>query len=298
MAEMQQPLSTAPQQEGMAREIALGGQGSTMENMATLRLGKCYEVCCICCASCNCTPNLYTIPEGSVGVVTQFGKYDRTIKPGRHHWNIMCEEVTEVNLKLCCVDVPPQLVMTKDNLKVRIDAVCYYKVTDAHKAVFNVERYQFALLNLAQITMRTVLGEHTLAQLFRERNRINQRLRELIDVASDPWGIEVDRCELKEVKIDEQMQAAMAAKAEANQEAEAKVIQARAQRDAASILTEAASKMKGQPAAVQLQWFETLRIITTQGRNTTIIVPEGLDTTTAMATSAKALAGPSQGAKS
>merc|ERR1719210_264417 len=128
--------------------------------------------------------------------------------------------------------------MTKDNLTVSIDAVCYYQVYDAEKAIFVIEKYPFALGNLAQVTLRTVLGENTLAEIFAERQKINGRLQELIDEASDPWGIKVGRVEIKAIEIDEKMQRAMAAKAEAQQEAEAKIIQAKAQRDASAILSD------------------------------------------------------------
>merc|ERR1712194_366613 len=169
-----------------------------------------------------------------------------------------------------------QAVMTKDNLTVQIDAVCFYSVYDAQKAVFSIDNYPWALGNLAQVTLRTVLGENTLSEIFAHRVRINQRLQELIDEASDAWGIKVSRVELKKIEIDDNMQRAMAAKAEAQQEAEAKIIQARAQRDSAAILTDAAEKMNEQPTSLKLQWFETLRIISTQGRNVTVIVPDNM----------------------
>merc|ERR1719210_690827 len=109
--------------------------------------------------------------------------------------------------------------MTKDNLTVSIDAVCYYQVYDAEKAIFVIEKYPFALGNLAQVTLRTVLGENTLAEIFGHRQKLNARLQELIDEASDPWGIKVSRVEIKGIEIDRKMQRALAAKAEANQEA-------------------------------------------------------------------------------
>merc|ERR1712217_908793 len=150
-----------------------------------------------------------------------------------------------------------------------------------------------ALGNLAQVTLRTVLGEHTLADIFASRQLINSRLQELVDEASDPWGIKVSRVEMKGIEIDDKMQRAMAARAEALQEAEAKVIQAKAQRDSSTILTEAAAKMEEQPTSMQLQWYETLRIISTQGRNNVVIVPEGMDTSTAMASRSVAGGNPS-----
>merc|ERR1712217_652692 len=137
--------------------------------------------------------------------------------------------------------------------------------------------YIFALGNLAQVTLRTVLSENSLAEMFAHRQRINHRLQELMDEASDPWGIKVTRVELKKIEIDNNMQRAMAAKAEAEQEAEAKIIQARAQYQSAQKLVEAAEKMSKQKSSLKLQWFETLRIISTQGRNVTVVVPDSME---------------------
>jgi len=181
--------------------------------------------------------------------------------------------------------------MTADKLTIKIDAVCFYRVFDAQKATFAVENYEFALGNLAQVTIRTVLGENTLAEIFGQRQKLNTRLRQLIDEASDPWGVKVANVEIKGIEIDRQMQRAMAAKAEANQMAEAKIIQSRAQNDAASILAEAAGQMEEQPAALRLQWMETLRTISTQGKNPCVIIPEHMDTATALAARTMATGG-------
>merc|ERR1719247_1419843 len=151
------------------------------------------------------------------------------------------------------------------------------------KAAFSVQNYQYALSTLSQVTIRTVLGEMTLQEILAGRQTINVKLREIIDERTDPWGIQVDRVELKAINISDQMQRAMAAKAEADQEAEAKLVQARAQRDASSILKDAAKELSEEPNAMKLHWFETLRLITTQGRNTTIIVPDNIEPTSALA---------------
>merc|ERR1719416_204855 len=226
---------------------------------------------------------MITIEQGYVGVVTQFGKFHHLLPPGRHRFNIMAEQVIPVSLKVRCLDVHPQELMTADKLTIKIDAVCFYRVFDAQKATFAVENYEFALGNLAQVTIRTVLGENTLAEIFGQRQKLNTRLRQLIDEASDPWGVKVANVEIKGIEIDRQMQRAMAAKAEANQMAEAKIIQSRAQNDAASILAEAAGQMDEQPAALKLQYMETLRTISTQGRNRTVIIPKDMDPKSAMA---------------
>lgn len=226
--------------------------------------------------------NFAQVDQGSVGVVLRFGKFDRMLDPGRHQFNVAVEKVMIVPLKIACIDVQPQMVMTKDNLTVTIDAVCFYRVLDATKVLFEVQNYQQALSNLVQVTMRTVVGENDLSEIFAQRPRLNARITELIDAATGPWGIEVSQVELKEVQIQQSMQRALAAVAEAQQEAEAKLIQARAQRESASILAEASKAMGNDAAALQLQWFETLRIIATQGKNATVIVPDRIDPESAL----------------
>ncbi|CAK9089840.1 Uncharacterized protein AF_1420 [Durusdinium trenchii] len=226
--------------------------------------------------------NFARVDQGSVGVVLRFGKFDRMLEPGRHQFNVAVEQVLVVPLKIACIDVQPQMVMTKDNLTVTIDAVCFYRVLDATKVLFEVQNYKQALTNLVQVTMRTVVGENSLSEIFAQRPRLNARITELIDAATGPWGIEVSQVELKEVQIQQSMQRALAAVAEAQQEAEAKLIQAKAQRESASILAEASKAMGEDPAALQLQWFETLRIIATQGKNATVIVPDRIDPESAL----------------
>ncbi|CAJ1328229.1 unnamed protein product [Effrenium voratum] len=184
--------------------------------------------------------NFVRVEQGSVGAVLRFGKFDRMLQPGRHQFNVFVEKVVVVPLmKISCLDVKPQMVMTKDNLTVTIDAVCFYRVLDATKVLFEVANYQKALSNLVQVTMRTVVGENSLGEIFAQRPRLNARITELIEVATGPWGIQVSQVELKEVQIQQSMQRALAAVAEAQQEAEAKLIQARAQRESAGILAEA-----------------------------------------------------------
>jgi regulator of protease activity HflC (stomatin/prohibitin superfamily) len=280
--ELGRPLAAPPQ-----AMMELNAPGATLENSQTECIGKVYEVCCCACAACGVSGNLVTVDQGFVGLVSSFGRYSHMLDPGRHRFNIMSETVGMVNMKSVSLDLPPQLVMTKDNLEMKIDAVCIYNIFDPEKAMFSVENYSYALSNLAMVTLRTVAGEHTLAETFAERTRINQRITQLIDEASDPWGIKVQRVELKGLEISETMQRAMAARAEADQEAQAKIIAARAQRDAASILAEAAEKMAQQPSALRLQWFETLRIIATQGKNSTVIVPDGFDNAAALAAQSK-----------
>lgn len=278
VAMMQQPGVHGGPLDGVS------GAGATAENAQAMLMGNCYSVACCPCAMLNmgCAP-MITVQQGFVGVVVRFGKCDRLLPPGRHRFNIMSERVVPVNLKVRCIVVKPQELLTSDNLTIKIDAVCYYQIYDAKKATFAVDDFQFALTNLAQVTLRTVLGENTLAEIFAKRAKLNERLKELIDTASDPWGIKVGSVQIKSIEIEPDMQRAMAAKAEAGQVAEAKVIQARAQRDSSTILSEAAQMMEHHPSALKLQYFETLRIMATQGGNTTIIVPDQMGAMSALA---------------
>jgi len=220
---------------------------------------------------------LATVQQEHQGIVTKFGRLDRILPSGRHKYNICSETVVPISLMEQVIDVPHQEMMTQDNLMVKVDAVCYYRVEKADLAYFEVNSYPYAVMQLIQVTLRTVIGENTLAEVLSERQKLNMRVQELIDKGTDPWGIRVTRVEMKSIDIDNGMQRAMAAKTEATQEAEAKLIQAKAQRDSALILVDAASKMESNPGAMKLQWFETLRIIATQGQNTTIIVPDSVD---------------------
>merc|ERR1740123_593690 len=270
----------APPQAGMEQNT-----GASMENTQSLAIGMAYNVLCFPFAVLGAAPQIITIEQGSVGVVTRFGRFERILPPGRHRFNVMAETVIPVNLKVCCLDVPAQEVMTVDNLTIKIDAVCYFKVFDAQRAVFGVDNYSFALGNLSQVTMRTVMGEHTLSEIFGQRNKINSRLKTLIDEASDPWGIQVSRVEIKGIEIDPKMQRAMAAKAESAAQAEAKIIQAKAQRDASDILAKAAKTMEAAPSSIKLQYMETLRILATQGKNANqiVIIPDSMDPASALA---------------
>jgi len=272
----------APMQEAMvdsrAAAEASGGAGAQTENTVNQGLGTCFEYVCCCCAGAGCTPNLATIQQGYVGLVTSYGRFARELPEGRHKFNIMSETVIPINKMVNTIDVPHQEVMTQDNLMVKVDAVCYFKVVDARKAYFEVSDYTSAIMQLIMVTLRTVIGENTLNEVLLERTKLNARVSDLLSASAAAWGVDIDRVEMKSIDIDDKMQRAMAAKTEATQEAEAKIIQARAQRDSAMILVEAAQKMDSHPGALKLQWFETLRIIATQGQNTTLIVPDTVQT--------------------
>uniref|UniRef100_A0A7S1WFL9 Band 7 domain-containing protein n=1 Tax=Alexandrium catenella TaxID=2925 RepID=A0A7S1WFL9_ALECA len=270
MAEVTPLVGTPTQEEMKAADSGASGCYNLLSNS----VGNIYSVLAVPCGICGGGP-MVTIQQGFVGLITKFGKFDRLLPPGRYAYNIMSEQIMSVSLKTICLDVPPQNVITADNLSIGVNAVCYYRVVDACKAMFEVDDYSMAISQLAQVTLRTVLGEHSLTEVLTARSTLNARVTQLIDEETDKWGIKVLSVEMKDVQIPEGMRRAMAAVAESSREGEAKIISAKAQRDSAEILADAASKMKGDPVALQLQWFDTLQKIA-QEKNSTIIVPDSL----------------------
>lgn len=280
-ANVVQPGQQPPGQQVMAGGLqcmqeaeALYGGGASCENAVADMLGQAYD--CICCCCAGMSSNMATVNQGQTGVVTKFGRFERLLPPGRHRFNICAEQVFPINLMQVCLDVSRQVMMSADNLQVTVDAVTYFVVVDAMKAAFMVEDYMYCLRNLVQAALRTVVGEYTLAEVLAERQKISARITDLLDQHSQQWGVKVNRVEMKQIDMDNSMQRALAAKSEASQQAEAKLIQATAQKDSAVILAEAGKTMQEHPAALKLQWFETMRIISTQGRNTTMVVSDSV----------------------
>jgi regulator of protease activity HflC (stomatin/prohibitin superfamily) len=173
------------------------------------------------------------------------------------------------------VEIPRQAAMTQDNMTVQVDAVTFATVVDPSRALFQVEDYRHAVKTLAQSTLLRILAEHTLQQVFTNRAQINARLTQTMQEKTAAWGLQVSGVEMRDITIPEVMQRAMAQIAEANREAEAKVITAEGQRKAATVLAQAAEIMEKRPVSLQLQWFETLRQIASE-KNSTVIVPDSL----------------------
>ena len=181
-----------------------------------------------------------------------------------------------VDLRVVALDVPSQEAISKDNVTVKVNAVVYYHVRDPRAAIINVEDYRRATWQIAQTTLRNVIGQSALDELLAERNQINGRLREIIDEATEPWGIQVDIVEVKDVELPDNMKRAMAKQAEAERERRAKIIAADGEYQAAEKLTQAAETMSSQPAALQLRYLQTLTEIAVE-QNSTILFPVPID---------------------
>ena len=186
------------------------------------------------------------------------------------------DKIERISLRTIVLDVPPQDIITKDNVSVKVNAVVYYRVMDPRKAVLEVKDYQYATSQLSQTTLRSVLGEVELDDLLSKRDKLNQRLQTIIDEQTDPWGIKVSMVEIKHVDLPQEMQRAMAKQAEAERERRAKIIHAEGEFQASEKLLQAAEKISQNPTTIQLRYLQTLMDISADNTST-IVFPLPID---------------------
>ncbi len=210
------------------------------------------------------------------GVVFRLGRFVGVRGPGLIILIPMFERMVKVTLRTVALDVPPQEVVTKDNVSVKVNAVMYFYVFDPSKAIIAVENYLYATSQMGQTTLRSILGEHELDDLLSNREKINQMLQKIIDERTDPWGIKVSAVEVKDVDLPEGMKRALAKQAEAERERRAKIIHADGEFQASSKLRQAADVMAPQPVTVQLRYLQTLTEIAAE-KNSTILFPVPVD---------------------
>ena len=182
------------------------------------------------------------------------------------------DRIVRVSLRTIVLDVPPQDVITRDNVSVKVSAVLYFRVMDPRKAIVEVESYHYATSQLAQTTLRSVLGQVELDDLLSQRERLNQQLQQILDLHADPWGIKVSAVEVKHVDLPADMQRAMARQAEAEREKRAKIIHASGELEASKNLAQAAATISAQPTAITLRYLQTLTEIASE-KNSTIVFP-------------------------
>ena len=210
------------------------------------------------------------INEYERGILFTFGKYSKILEPG---WRLVfpiIQTCSKVDIRTKAVDVPEQETITKDNVSIKINAVIYYKIFDAGKAVCEVNDYYYAVSQLAQTTMRNVVGTVTLDELLSEREKISNGICEVIDKATDPWGVKVENVELKDVSLPEEMKRVIAKAAEAEREKQAILTKARGELEAAESLSAAANKMGSTPGALHLRTLSTLNDLSSDQSNTII----------------------------
>ena len=210
------------------------------------------------------------VNEYQRGVKFQLGKYKATLAPG---WRIVIpifQSLMKVDIRVKAVDVPDQEAITMDNISARINAVLYYKVTDAKRAIIEVERFQHAVSQLAQTTMRNVVGELELDELLTRRDDASQKIRQIVDTLTDPWGIKVENVELKDITLPEEMKRTIGKQAEAERERRAVVIKAEGEVQAAENLKTAATMLASSPGALHLRTLSTLNDLSSDQSNTVI----------------------------
>jgi regulator of protease activity HflC (stomatin/prohibitin superfamily) len=210
------------------------------------------------------------VNEYERGVKFSLGQYTAIMQPG---WVIVIpifQSWQKVDMRVKAVDVPDQDAMTKDNVSARVNAVIYYKVTDAKKAIIEVEHYNYAVSQLAQTTMRDVVGEVELDELLSKREEISNRIQQIVDKASDPWGIKISSVDLKHIELPDNMKRTMAKEAEAEREKRAVIIKADGDRQAAQNLALAAKKLNSVPGGMHLRTLQALNDISSDQSNTIV----------------------------
>lgn len=203
------------------------------------------------------------------GVIFRLGRVIKTKGPGLIILIPVIDKMVKVSLRLVAMDVPPQDVITRDNVSVKVNAVIYFRVMEPRNATIEVENYLFATSQLAQTTLRSVCGQVELDELLAERDKINTQLQSILDKHTDPWGIKVSTVEVKHIDLPQEMQRAMAKQAEAERERRAKVINAEGEFQAATRLADAAGIITKHPEALQLRYLQTLREISSESSTTT-----------------------------
>lgn len=213
------------------------------------------------------------LPEYERGVLFRLGRVTGEPRgPGLIFIIPVVDRLQRVSLRTITLDIQPQDIITKDNVTVRVNAVAYFRVVDPNKAILEIENYNFGTSQVAQTTLRSIVGQADLDELLINRDEINRRLQQIIDTLTDPWGVKVTLVEIKDVELPDAMRRAMARQAEAERERRAKVIHALGEKEAAETLAEAARLLEDRPAAMQLRVLQTMTDVAAE-QNSTLIFP-------------------------
>ena len=220
--------------------------------------------------------SIKVLNEYERGVVLTLGRFTGVKGPGLIILIPGLQQMFRINTRVMVMDVPPQDVITRDNISVKVNAVIYFRVVNPQSAILNVDNFTYATSQLAQTTLRSVLGQQELDDLLAQRDKINQNLQQILDLHTEPWGIKISSVEVKNVDLPQDMQRAIARQAEAERERRAKIIHAEGEFQASQKLADAAKIMSTSPAAIQLRYLQTLTEISTE-KTSTIIFPMPVD---------------------
>lgn len=219
---------------------------------------------------------IHILKEYERGVILRLGKFSSVKGPGIILIIPFVDQLHKMNLQTIATDVPPQDVITRDNVSIKVNAVIYFRVIDPERAFIQVEDFLYASLQLAQTTLRSIVGQSELDEILAERDKINATLQEIIDRQTDAWGVKVSMVELKHIDLPQEMQRAMARQAEAERDRRAKVINAQGEYEAAAKLSEAAEIIAKYPVTIQLRYLQTLTHVGAD-KNSTIVFPFPMD---------------------
>jgi len=219
---------------------------------------------------------LKVLPEYERGVLFRLGRFSGVKGPGLIFIIPVIDRLVRVSLRIVALDVPPQDIISRDNVTLKVSAVVYFRVLEADRAIIQVENYLYATSQLAQTTLRSVLGHVELDELLANRDKINRELQEILDKHTEPWGVKVANVEVKNIDLPQEMQRAIAKQAEAEREKRAKIIHAEGEMQASAKLAEAAKILAVEPTALQLRYLQTLTEIAAE-KNSTTIFPVPID---------------------
>jgi regulator of protease activity HflC (stomatin/prohibitin superfamily) len=229
------------------------------------------------------------VQEYERGVIFRLGRLIGAKGPGLFFIIPVIDRIRKIDLRVVTLDVPTQEAITNDNVTVKVNAVAYFRVIDPEKAVVQVEDYRRATFQIAQTSLRSVIGEAELDELLGQRERINDQLAHIVDESTEPWGVKVSTVEIKDVELPPTMQRAMARQAEAEREKRAKIIHAEGEFQAAQQLKEAAATMASEPTSLQLRYLQTLNEVSAE-KNSTLIFPVPIDIISTFTEMARAIA--------
>jgi regulator of protease activity HflC (stomatin/prohibitin superfamily) len=206
------------------------------------------------------------------GVIFRLGRFQKIQGPGLYFTVPILDQRNQVDIRTKTVDIAPQEAVTADSVTIRINAVLYYRIIDPMKAINRVENYQMAVYQAAMTTLRNIVGQHNLDDMLKGRDKINGKLQEIVDEITEPWGVEIERVELKDVEIPTSMQRVMAMEAEAVREKRARLIKAEAEQEASNLLGQAAQEMMKNPAALELRRLQMLTEIGAENNSSTFVM--------------------------
>ena len=206
------------------------------------------------------------------GVMFRLGRFQKVQGPGLYFTIPIIDQKVQVDVRTKTVDIAPQEAVTADSVTIKINAVLYYRIIDPMKVISRVENYQVAVYQASMTTLRNIVGQHTLDEMLQGRDKINAKIQEIVDEITEPWGVEIERVELKDVEIPISMQRAMAKEAEAAREKRARLIKAEAEQEASLLLSDAAQQMMQNPAALELRRLQMLTEIGAENNTTTLVM--------------------------